>query len=1191
MTLLFWNVRGMNKRSRRRDIKNHISKFHPTVIGLIETKVRSHKSYRITDCIPNTWSYCNNYAYSPRGRIWVTWNEAIWAGTVLHVSLQHITIQLNNKGGLSFIISVIYGENTEKDRKCLWEDINKIHDAHHNLPWILIGDFNTCRYANEKLGGKLLSASKLQDFNDCLHKCGLTDVKSIGYSWSWHNNQLGSNRIFGKLDRAICNSQWINTLPSAYVEYKCTSSSDHTPMLLHLLQMENSGPKPFKFYNHWVTCQGFFETVQQVWNGYYEGSHMFRLVTKLKALKTALKAWAATGTTSTKGNINKISEELAIIQNNIQIDPLNESLHTQENDLKLQLEDWLGKEEEELRQRSRQLWLQKGDRNSKFFYNAIKARMSRNNLRHLVQDDGTSISNMEGIKKEAPTFYKNLYHQEDYWTVFPKVVTKRILTEDAKSWLVREVSFNEVKKAIFQLNPEKAPGPDGYNAHFFQSNWELVKEDVVQAVLSFFRSGRLLKQINHTFLTLIPKTHEATSLSDYRPISCCNVIYKIISKVMSNRLKVVIKELISSNQHAFLEGRQIGECSMLAHELIRDFNKSHGKRACIKVDLQKAFDCINREFVYYIMHRMNFPMQWISWIKECLSTPSFSVLINGSSNGFFDSNRGIRQGDPLSPYIFVLVMEYWSIAMELACDSGKIQNFKRNRDLQVSHLLFADDMLVFCRANNTSFQGVNELLTSLSFHTGLSINKVKSKAFFSKGCRNKGELCSLLGISRGKFHVRYLGLPLSIQYPKARHFLPLLDKLRSKVDGWMVHSLSFAGRMELLKSVLLNILSYWYLSYDFPVSVVKEVERIFANFLWKGRMHTLSWGEICKPKSEGGLGIRRVKDLCDAAGLKKIWRLLNFDTLWSVWFRNRYIKTDNFWEVKPHILDSGTWKQILVLKSHAMECMRKQIGNGKTTSIWFDPWIEEGRLSDLLPHGMSHMSYTYDWKVDRLIIDNQWSLVIPSLNSLWSSISKLNISAHEDYWRWSPSSNGLFSFSSAWDSIRSSSAAFPYHNVVWFPSNSPKMACCLLKGLLDRLPTRSRLKNFSIIESDLCVLCDGGQETISHLFFECPFSKYLWTLCKMKLRMQNTSVGHLIQEATEIKNIFKSKDKTYKVARLAFNATVWHIWQERNRRIFQRNKMHKVMIFRSIYEDINLLLRTCTWKVNNREEMLSNWGL
>jgi hypothetical protein len=651
-----------------------------------------------------------------------------------------------------------------------------------------------------------------------------------------------------------------------------------------------------------------------------------------------------------------------------------------------------------------------------------------------------------------------------------------------------------------------------------------------------------------------------------------------------------VGELVSQNQHAFLQGRQIGECTTLAHELIRDFTKAHGKRACIKVDLQKAFDSINREFVYYIMHCMKFPAKWIGWIKECIATPSFSILLNGSSTGFFGSNRGIRQGDPLSPYIFVMVMEFWSIRMELANVEGKIQNFKRSQELQVSHLLFADDMLVFCRANKHSFDGLNNLLSDLSHNTGLNINRSKSKVFFSTGCSNRGELCSILGISKGRLPVKYLGLPLSVQYPKSIHYGPLLDKLRAKTDGWLAQSLSFAGRLELIKTVLYSILSYWYFSYEFPEKIIGEIERICANFLWKGRMHTMRWRDICKPKREGGFGLRSVQDMCAAAGMKMIWRLLTSDSVWNKWMKRRYLNGQSFWDSSVSLGDSGTWKFMKKFSLQAQECMRKVIGNGKSTSLWFEPWLKEGNLADILNLSSNQIASTYTWKVCRIIRNTNWTCLIPLLNSVWPSIVEIQIQQEEDHWLWTVCSSGHFSFTSAWNHCRISGPLFDLHDIVWFPESSPKMSCCLLKALYDKLPTRARLHRFGIINFSHCVLCDTSCETRDHLFFECPFSAYIWTVCKLKLKL-NTPMGNLSQEAHTIKDQFKQKDKVYKLARLAINATVWHIWQERNRRIFQRQKLHKIMVFRRIYEDIKVLLRTCVWKVNNKETILSNWGL
>ena len=183
----------------------------------------------------------------------------------------------------------------------------------------------------------------------------------------------------------------------------------------------------------------------------------------------------------------------------------------------------------------------------------------------------------------APDFYNKLFNHTGYWNVFPKLVAKRKLTFDTAAWLDRYVSANEI---------HQAPGPDGCDALFYQKNWSVIGSDVTKAVQSFFASGKLLKPINHTFVALVPKTSATASLIDYRPISCCNVIYKLISKLLSKRLKAVINDLISQNQSAFLHDGFICDATLLAHELVRDFNKPMGSRLCPKVDLQKAFEML-----------------------------------------------------------------------------------------------------------------------------------------------------------------------------------------------------------------------------------------------------------------------------------------------------------------------------------------------------------------------------------------------------------------------------------------------------------------------------------------------------------------------------------------------------------------------------------------------------------------------
>ncbi|KAJ6806039.1 uncharacterized protein M6B38_177220 [Iris pallida] len=216
--------------------------------------------------------------------------------------------------------------------------------------------------------------------------------------------------------------------------------------------------------------------------------------------------------------------------------------------------------------------------------------------------------------------------------------------------------------------------------------------------------------MNHTFLTLVPKKEGATSLVDFRPIACCNFLYKIITHLMCRRMEGIMQGLVSQNQAAFIKGRSIAEHSLLAHEMVREFSKPGGMKACVKLDLRKAYDTVNREFLCHLMLAMGFDERWIERVRECICSPTFSVLIQGTPHGYFRSNRGLRQGDPLSPYLFTLVMEYFTCMMDTAVHSKRIVPLFRLVRPVVSYLIYADDLLVLLQPSMRRMRALSDIM-------------------------------------------------------------------------------------------------------------------------------------------------------------------------------------------------------------------------------------------------------------------------------------------------------------------------------------------------------------------------------------------------------------------------------------------------------------------------------------------------
>lgn len=244
----------------------------------------------------------------------------------------------------------------------------------------------------------------------------------------------------------------------------------------------------------------------------------------------------------------------------------------------------------------------------------------------------------------------------------------------------------------------------------------------------------------------------------------------------------------------------------------------------------------------------------------------------------------------------------------------------------------------------------------------------------------------------------------------------------------------------------------------------------------------------------------------------------------------------------------------------------------------------------MLPGSSDHNMLSH---VCSLITEGTWQQTIPGLEQLWQSILAIKLEGDEDSWVWLENASGKFSFGSAWQVCRAKHHQFQFFDVLCHTNYCPKTSYCLYKAMLNRLPTRERLVRFGILQENNRVLCNQDAETNNHLFFDCPFSQYIWRLCRLKLGIAETGIGSVRDEALKVKQKFNVKDKLFALSRLVLAGTVWNIWQERNRRIFQRQELNKIHVFRRLYDDILNLLRNCHWKSSYEVGdvvILSNWS-
>lgn len=332
-----------------------------------------------------------------------------------------------------------------------------------------------------------------------------------------------------------------------------------------------------------------------------------------------------------------------------------------------------------LKQKSCVKWAVEGDENNHFFHGLVRGRIQRNTIKGVISN-GVWEEKPTNIKEAAFQYFSNQFREPN--VARPSFSCERFkkLSPSQADSLVCPFSEYEIKSVVWSYGDSKASGPDGFTFAFLKAHWETIKFDVMSSFQEFATSGKILKGGNSTFLTLIPKKSDPLSLDDYRPISLVGCQYKILGKVLAEGLKTVMSHLIYDNQSAFVGARQILDGVLMANEAVNWAHIMKLKLLLLKVDFAKAFDCINWEFLDETMRQMNFSLKWRLWIKGCLKSTTISVLVNGSPTVEFPMQRGLRQGNPLSPFLFLIVVEALSVMRAKACSQGIYRGLKIGND-------------------------------------------------------------------------------------------------------------------------------------------------------------------------------------------------------------------------------------------------------------------------------------------------------------------------------------------------------------------------------------------------------------------------------------------------------------------------------------------------------------------------------
>ncbi|GJS10251.1 RNA-directed DNA polymerase, eukaryota [Tanacetum coccineum] len=761
------------------------------------------------------------------------------------------------------------------------------------------------------------------------------------------------------------------------------------------------------------------------------------------------------------------------------------------------------------------------------------------------------------------------------WAIEESQMFRRVSFEQNVD-LESNVTYDEIRKAVWDCGTNKTPGPDGFTFDFIRKYWKIIDRDVVNAVQEFFASSHFPPGTNSLFITLIPKKQDSKVVKDYRPISLIGSIYKIIAKIMANRLSFVISDLISDVQSAFVSNRQILDGPFILNELISWCKYNKTKAMIFKVDFEKAFDSVRWDFLDDILDKFGFGTKWRGWIQGCLSSAMGSILVNGSPTSEFKFHKGLKQGDPLSPFLFILVMESLHLSFNNVLNAGLFKGIRINSSLTLSHLFYADDAVFIGKWDKANFTDIVQVLKCFFLASGLKINIHKSKLMGIGIAQEEVSVAAnLIGCTTFTTPFNYLGVKVGTAISRSCSWEDVLSKISARLSKWKIKTLSIGGRLTLIKSVLTSLPLYHMSIYKVPKGVLNRMEAIRWRFFYgqdnnEKKLSMIGWQKILASKKKGGLGVSTIYG--DHGSLDNPGSVSR-SSLWCT-----------------IICEIGN----LSLKgTNLLSHMKKKVVNGIHTYFWGDPWLYDMSLLQVFPRlyalecnkqvsvavKLSEGSLT-----DSFRREPRGGIEEEQLLLLSNKLTTVTLANSNDRWIWLLDSSGEFlvkSVRSYIDDTLLPTVGFPTR---WVKVVPIKINVFAWKVCLDKLPTRLNLSLRGIdIPSIICPICSSAGESCSHLLFACNMARLLLRKVARWWDLQTPDLNSYDDWLSWFISIRLSKGLK-EVLEGVFYVMWWAIWKFRNEVLFGTSPPRLDLIF----DDIVLLsFRWCSSRCKNKFDWIS----
>ncbi|WVZ76358.1 hypothetical protein U9M48_024338 [Paspalum notatum var. saurae] len=962
-------------------------------------------------------------------------------------------------------------------------------------------------------------------FRKFLDDVEVKELPLVGRKFTWSNERAAPTLV--RLDRFFCCLDWEEIFSDSLLQSSASVVSDHCPLLLGL-KVKLPGKRRFHFESFWPKLPGFLEAVEQNWNAPVSATcPVEKFFIKLQRLSKGLQKWSQRKVGNIKIQLNMAKEVLHQLEIARDRHGLSDGEEWLRKKLKMHCLGLASLERTIAQQRSRILYIREGDSNTSFFHQHARYR-KKNNFIAKLQVGDQLVTNQDEKQAAVLDFYEKLLGESEQRDFSLELSALHLQVLDLTA-LEADFSETEVFATIKDMPLDKAPGPNGFTGRFYLSCWQLIKEDVM-AVLTAVLMGRVAKfqLLNSAFITLLPKKADALEVKDYRPISLVHSVAKLVTKLLVNRLAPRLSDLVSVNQTAFVKGRSIQDNFLLVQQLTRCLHCKKEPHVLFKIDISKAFDSVSWSFLIEVMKHLGFGRRWCNLLCLLLSTSSTRVLVNGEPGDSFVHRRGLRQGDPLSPMLFILVMEVLNGLVVKASQQNLLHPLAVP---QISHRisLYADDVIMFLRPIRTDLTLLSQLLDVFGTASGLRTNLAKSSVYPINCLETELQVIQeTMACDINSFPCTYLGIPLTIRKQSKADLMPLVDKVADCLPKWKASLLNRAGRLVVVRNVISAIPLHLMTALDLPKWVIKAIDKRQRGFIWSGQERAnggnclVSWENVQRPLQFGGLEI------------------LNLETMgWALRIRWLWLQKTNAarpWEGLP----VNVPRNAQALFAAAIQVA---VGSGKDTLFWTDRWLQGNSLAELAPNLVLAISKRARKQrtVFQALTNRRWVKdirgaltvqVLVEYVKVWEMVDDVILQPGvPDNFRWRFTQSGQYSCNL--DLGRGFGRVGPLSGV---------------NSSFDRLAKRG------LPHPNVCPLCDQEQETVQHLLVSCVFTRQVWTLILNALGLPDLVPQPDGRQFSSWWSgaVSRAPKELKKGLNFLIILVAWEVWKHRNACVFEK---------------------------------------